>query len=120
MVGTGLRLAIDVALPGEPDGFPWGTLLVNVAGSFLLGSLVSTLWTRPRTPSWIKAGLGAGLLGAFTTFSAVMVSLVALTTSGQWMLAAGYVIASVVLGLAAAALGLEAGRRPNTTIGVDE
>ena len=119
MLGTGLRLAIDLALPHQTDAFPWGTLALNVVGSFLLAVLVSTLWTNPGTPPWLKAGLGAGLLGAFTTFSAVMVSLVALTASGHWMLAAGYLVASVVLGLVAAALGLSVGRR-NPIIGVDE
>lgn len=119
MLGTGLRLAIDLAFPAERDAFPWATLAVNVVGSFMLGALVSTLWIREGTPSWLKAGLGAGLLGAFTTFSAVMVSLVALAASGEWMPAVGYLVASVALGLAAAALGLRAGR-PNPIIGAEE
>lgn len=119
MLGTGLRLAIDLVLPPEANGLPWGTLLINVVGSLVLGLLVATLWGRPGTPSWLKSGLGVGALGAFTTFSAVMVSAVAMSASGQWMLAAGYLVASVVLGIGAAALGLTFGR-PGTTIGVDE
>lgn len=119
MLGTGLRLAAEVGLPHQPDSFPWATLLVNVVGSFALGALVATLWTRFATPSWLKAGLGAGVLGSFTTFSAVMASMVALGVSGQWMLAAWYLVASVVLGVGAAALGLRSGR-PNPAIGVDE
>ena len=119
MLGTGLRLAIELAFPHQQDGFPWAILAVNVAGSLLLGALVSTLWTRPGTPPWLKAGLGAGVLGAFTTFSAVMASLVAMAASGQWMLAVGYLAASLALGLTAAAGGLAIGR-PNPVIGVDE
>lgn len=119
MLGTGIRLAVEWAVPHEPNDFPWATLAVNVAGSFVLAALVSTLWTRPGTPSWLRAGLGAGVLGAFTTFSAVMVSLVALAAFGQWMLAAGYLAASVALGIAAAVLGLKVGR-PNPLIEVDE
>jgi CrcB protein len=119
MLGTGLRLALDLALPHPVDGFPWSTLLINVIGSLLLGLLVGTVWRRPTSASWLKAGLGVGALGAFTTFSAVMVSAVAMSASGQWMLAAGYLVASVVLGIGAAALGLRAGR-PGTAIGVDE
>lgn len=119
MLGTGLRLMIDVAVPHDPTALPWPTLAVNVAGSFLLAVAVSTLWTHRGTPSWLRAGLGAGLLGAFTTFSAVMVSAVALSASGEWMLAAGYLGASAALGLVAAVLGLKLGR-PNPTIGVDE
>lgn len=119
MLGTGARLAVDLTLPYSASGFPWGTLAINVAGSFLLGALVSTLWTRPTTPAWLKAGLGAGALGAFTTFSAVMVSAVALSSAGEWMLAVGYLVASVALGLAAATLGLRVSRQ-NLAIGVDE
>lgn len=43
MLGTALRLAIDLAFPHESAGFPWGTLAINVVGSFLLAALVSTL-----------------------------------------------------------------------------
>jgi CrcB protein len=117
MLGTGARLSIDVAFASE--GFPWHTLAINVVGSFLLGTLVGTVWVRPTTPPWLRAGLGVGVLGSFTTFSAVMVSAVSLSTANEWMLAAGYLLASVVLGLGAAALGLRVGR-PNTVIGVDE
>jgi CrcB protein len=117
VLGTGARLVIDIAFGSAV--VPWHTLAINVVGSFLLGALVSTLWVRATTPSWLKAGLGVGLLGAFTTFSAVMVSAVALSASGEWMLAVWYLVASVVLGLGAAFLGLRVGRS-NATIGVDE
>jgi CrcB protein len=119
MLGTALRLGANLAFPHHAAGFPWSTLAINVAGSFVLAVLVGTLWRRPATPAWVKAGLGAGALGAFTTFSALMVSAVAMSASGQWMLAAGYLVASVVLGLVAAAIGLLVGR-PLTTIGADE
>jgi CrcB protein len=120
MLGTGIRLALDLTLPNGATEFPLATLLVNILGSFALGALISTVWTKPQLPYWLKAGVGTGLLGAFTTFSAVMVSLLAQTASGQWMLAAGYLIASVVLGLAAAALGLRLGRRADAPDWVDE
>jgi CrcB protein len=117
VLGTGARLAIDVAFAAE--GFPWHTLVINVLGSFVLGALVGTLWARPTTPPWLKAGVGVGVLGSFTTFSAVMVSAVSLSSADEWLLAVGYLVASVALGLGAAALGLLVGRL-NTTIGVDE
>ena len=106
MLGTGIRLGVDLLLPHGETGIPLGTLLINVVGSFVLGLLVSTLWARSDIPYWLKAGLGVGMLGTFTTFSAVMVSLVADAASGQWMLAFGYLAASIILGLAAAAIGL--------------
>jgi CrcB protein len=108
MAGTGLRLVADLLLPHDDTGFPLGTLLVNVVGSFALGVLVSRMW--PRVPAWMRAGLGAGLLGSFTTFSALMVSLVAQVSLGSWWLAAGYLVLSLALGFAAAVLGLRLGR----------
>lgn len=107
MLGTGLRLAADLALPHDDTGFPLSTLFVNIVGAFALGLVVARLWSR--SPLWLKAALGAGLIGSFTTFSAVMVSLAAQTAHGLWLLAAGYLALSLVLGLAAAALGLRLG-----------
>lgn len=80
---------------------------MNVLGSFVLGLLVARVW--PTAPSWLKAGLGSGLLGSFTTFSAVAVSLVSLVHADQWMPALAYLAASLILGLGAAWLGLHLG-----------
>jgi CrcB protein len=72
-------------------------------------------------PVWARAGLGAGLLGSFTTFSAVAVSLVSLTTAGFGMLALAYLAANLLLGLTAAVLGLRlATPRPTEPDLVDE
>ncbi len=119
MVGTGLRLLVDLALPHAPDDFPLGTLLVNVVGAFVLGLLVAGVWRHAA--SWLRAGLGAGLLGSFTTFSAIAVSLVAQADAGAWWLAAGYLVLSLVLGFGAAALGLRLGgpRRHPGTVPID-
>lgn len=111
-VGTALRLAIDVGLPHADDAFPLSTLLTNTVGAFALGMLVARLW--PTASSWLRAGLGAGLLGSFTTFSAVAVSLVSLASAGSWMLAVSYLAATLVLGLGAAWAGLRlGGSRPS-------
>ena len=108
-LGTSLRFAVDLAMPHAGDQFPTGTLLVNVFGALVLGALVGGLWTRPAVPAWLKAALGTGVLGSFTTFSAVMVTVVGLGSEGAGLLAAAYVAASVVLGFGAAALGLRVG-----------
>lgn len=113
-VGSSLRLGVDLALPHADDALPLGTLLVNVAGSFALGFLVARAWST--APAWLRAGLGPGLLGSFTTFSAVAVSAVQLTTLGAGLLAVAYVGASVVGGLAAAALGIRLGAGPRLRI----
>ena len=115
LIGTGLRLGIDALLPHQPDGFPWSTLLVNLAGSFALGLLVARLW--PVAPEWLRTGLGTGLLGSFTTFSAIIASLFAIDDKA---LAVLYVAVSVAGGLVLAALGLRLGRRPAPEPGVDQ
>ena len=107
-VGTALRLAIDSALPHADNEFPLSTLVINCVGAFVLGALISRVWGT--APDWLKAGLGPGLLGSFTTFSAVAVSLVSLTAANEWMTALGYLGLTLVLGLAAAWLGLVLGK----------
>ncbi len=118
MLGTALRLGLDALLPHSDDGFPLSTLLINGAGSLLLGFLVARLW--PNVRPWLRAGLGAGLLGGFTTFSALVVSLVSLLAAGQGMLAALHLGTSMLAGLAGAAAGLAIGARTVPPIGVEE
>jgi len=119
ILGTGLRLAIDQLI--VPDSaFPWATLLINVVGSLALGFLVARVW--PSAPAWLRAGLGTGLLGSFTTFSALVVALLSLTAAGMTLLAVGYLVATLILGFAAALLGIRLGVRApvDPPIGVDE
>jgi CrcB protein len=120
-VGTGLRLAIDLLLPPGRADLPIGTFLVNLVGSFALGVLVARVW--PVAPEWLRVALGPGLLGSFTTFSALAVSAVALTASGAGVTAVVYVAASLVGGIAAAALGIRLGAPAASApppIGADE
>ncbi|HSP52567.1 MAG TPA: CrcB family protein [Cryobacterium sp.] len=111
LVGTGLRLGIDRALPHADTAFPASTLIANTVGAFVLGWLVAGLWTRPGLPTWVKASLGTGVLGSFTTYSAVMVSLVALGAAGFPALGWVYLAATLLLGFGAAAMGLRLGNR---------
>ena len=107
LVGTLLRLLIDLAVPHGDGDFPVSTLLINLVGAFTLGLLTAWLW--PRASASLKALLGPGLLGSFTTFSAVAVSLVALADAGEWVVGVVYLVATVVLGLGAAWGGLRVG-----------
>ncbi|MEV8252958.1 CrcB family protein [Rhodoglobus sp. NPDC076762] len=106
-LGTGLRFALDVAFTTNDGLFPISTLIANILGSFVLALVVAELWAP--SPVWARAGLGAGLLGSFTTFSALAVAAVHLIGADQWIPALIYVAATLVLGLAAAALGLRLG-----------
>ncbi|MBN2231969.1 MAG: fluoride efflux transporter CrcB [Deltaproteobacteria bacterium] len=83
---------------------PWGTLAVNVGGSFLLGFLVrlpADQWFSPQ----LKAAATIGFLGAFTTFSTFSVDTLELLQQEAWLKAAGNVALNVVICLAAAAAG---------------
>ena len=83
--------------------FPWATLAINLAGSFLLGVLLH----RPpgHLSEDVRLALGVGLLGAFTTFSTFSNETLALARDGRIGLALLYVSVSIVGGLAAAAAG---------------
>lgn len=109
LIGTGLRLACDLAFPHDDRAFPVETLIVNLSGAFVLGWLVAGLWNRPAMPHWLKAGVGAGVLGSFTTLSSVMAALVALSREGAHATAALYLGVSIVGGLVLAAVGLRLG-----------
>ena len=84
--------------------FPWGTLLINVIGSFLLMLTYGVLEGTAAAPEW-RAFLGIGVLGGFTTFSAFSYETVRLMQDGEWERAAVYVLASVLLSVAAAIVG---------------
>jgi CrcB protein len=119
-VGTGIRLLLDATIHHTDQQFPLDTLLINIVGSLVLAILVTRLW--PVVPDWLRAGLGPGLVGGFTTFSAVMVSMVTLAANAQVTLALVYLALSLVLGFGAAALGFLIGRRRDRepTLEVDE
>lgn len=83
--------------------FPWGTLLVNVSGSFVIGCLAAYFTQRP-VDDWLRIGLMTGVLGGFTTFSAFSLDTLELWKAGA-LPALANVAANLVLGLAACALG---------------
>jgi len=108
-IGSAARYLTNVAaarLLGP--GFPWGTVAVNVAGSFLMGVLVVALAHRDATR--LAPFLMTGILGGFTTFSAFSLDAVALWERGQTTAAAAYVAGSVLLSLAALLAGMQAAR----------
>lgn len=93
-LGSVLRFLSASAMTRLYPNFPAGTLLVNVVGCFCMGMLAG--WTQDRS---LRAALGAGLLGGFTTFSAFGGDTLALAQGGSLKLAAMNVIANVALGL---------------------
>lgn len=89
-------------------GFPWATVAVNVAGSFLMGVIVVVLAHKDATR--MAPFLMTGVLGGFTTFSAFSLDALTLWERGQTGVAAAYVAGSVILSLAAIVAGMAAAR----------
>lgn len=111
VIGTGARWGLDLAIPHSASQFPVSTLITNVVGTFVLAALVAGVWMRPGAPAWLRAGLGPGVLGTYTTFSALVLALVTLTDSGLPLIALAYLLVSVVAGLLAAVAGMALGSR---------
>ncbi|MDW4549768.1 fluoride efflux transporter CrcB [Defluviimonas sp. D31] len=108
-IGASARYMTNVAamrLIGP--GFPWGTVAVNVVGSFLMGALV--VFLAHRDGMRLAPFLMTGVLGGFTTFSAFSLDALTIWERGQTTLAAAYVLGSVTLSLAAIVVGMAAAR----------
>ncbi|MFK8909866.1 fluoride efflux transporter FluC [Streptomyces sp. YS-3] len=100
-VGAPLRYLTDRAVQARHDSvFPWGTFVVNAAGSLLLGALAGA-----TASSGTYALLGTGLCGALTTYSTFSYETLRLAERGWKFLAAANVAASVLVGLGAVFLG---------------
>jgi CrcB protein len=85
--------------------FPYGTLLINVSGSFLIGLIVALLTRQPEAPDWIRPALVIGVLGSYTTFSTFSSETLGLINAGDLVGAGANIVASVGLALVAVYLG---------------
>jgi CrcB protein len=108
-VGAGLGGVARYAVGGWVQaaagaGFPWGTLVVNVSGSLLLGFLYSLVGSSPATAQW-RAFVGVGFCGGYTTFSTFSYEAANLVQGGEWGRAMLYMAGSVVLSLLAMLVG---------------
>jgi CrcB protein len=90
--------------------FPYGTLVINISGSFLIGILAALTIDRAVLPSEIRGPAMIGFVGAYTTFSTLMLESWRLVESGQHVAALANLVGSVVLGVVAVAAGLILGR----------
>jgi CrcB protein len=90
--------------------FPYGTLLVNVTGSFLVGVVHQVALQAVPVPEDLRLFLATGVLGGFTTYSAFSYETVRLAESGAWPLAWVNVLGTTVACLVMCFLGIAAGR----------
>ena len=113
MLGTGARYEAGQLIPAMA-GLPLATMLVNLIGCFALGLLLELLVRRGPDRGWLRLTrlhLGTGFLGAFTTYSAMAVETVDLGWAGHPVQAAGYFLATLLLGAVMTVLGIWAGAR---------
>lgn len=114
MLGSLARGGVSLAfLHAMGSGFPWGTLAVNGAGSFLIGLLATVVGPGGRvvmSAVW-RQFLLAGFCGGFTTCSIFSLETVSLVRAGEAVLAASYVGLSLLSWLLAVWLGYRTGRR---------
>ncbi|GIF21653.1 CrcB protein [Actinoplanes tereljensis] len=101
-IGAPLRYLTDRAIQARHDSpFPWGTMTVNVAGSFVLGLLMAL-----PAGTATAALVGTGFCGALTTYSTFSYETLRLVQDGKRFYAAANIVVSIVAGLGAAAVGI--------------
>jgi CrcB protein len=104
-VGAPLRYLLDLFVQSRHASvFPWGTFTVNVLGSVTLG-LVAGAVSAADGPGWVVTLVGTGVCGAFTTYSTFGFETVRLVQEGYQRAAVANAVASVAVGVVAAALG---------------
>ena len=106
-IGSVARYLVGVG-SGKLFGFafPWGTLIINIAGSFLIGVFAESFALKWNLPQAAQVFLTVGICGGFTTFSTFSLDAYVLMQRGEWWPAAAYMIGSVVLSIGALFAGL--------------
>jgi CrcB protein len=112
VVGANGRYLVGMWVAARwPGAFPWGTLLINLTGSLVLGFFLTLIAERYAEPPFVRLFLATGLLGAYTTFSTFSVETVTLFVQGQLVFASGYIALSIIGGYGLARGGLTLARR---------
>jgi CrcB protein len=106
-IGGALRHGVNVgAAKLFGFGFPFGTFIVNIIGSFAMGLLAGYFAYRSGIPQHVRLFLTTGILGGFTTFSTFSLDAALLIERNSYGAAAGYLVGSVAAGLSALFFGL--------------
>lgn len=109
--GAITRYLLDSRIASATGGaFPWGTLAINLTGSFAIGLLFALLTERAALPAQWRAPLMIGFIGSYTTFSTLTLESWRMIDDGAWMAAGGNLLGSLVLGMAAVVGGVAVGR----------
>ena len=110
-LGANARYIVGDWIMRQGDSaFPWGTFVINISGSFLLGILMATLNTRPFVSSNYRLFFAVGFLGAYTTFSTFSYETLCLAQDQSLLAALLNIFGSVLLGLLGVIAGVWVGR----------
>ena len=104
-VGGAARYLISIAMKGAGKGFPWGTLLVNLAGCLLIGLFLGIFSRTSSEGSPWSLFLTVGLCGGFTTFSTFSKEALTMIQCGNYTGFASYIAISIIAGIGLVALG---------------
>ncbi|TSE11919.1 fluoride efflux transporter CrcB [Mesorhizobium intechi] len=105
-IGAGIRHLTNMgALRLVGPNYPWGTMVINIVGSFAMGLFIAIL-TRRGGSNEVRLFVATGMLGGFTTFSAFSLDFATLWERGATLPAFGYALASVIGAIVALFLGL--------------
>jgi CrcB protein len=109
--GTGARYLLSGwLLRAAGPGFPWGTLAVNVIGSFLLGLIMQVSLTTGLISPALRLALTTGVMGGFTTYSTFNYETLQYLQQNDWLAACANVAVTLLVCLAAGALGVLGGK----------
>ena len=111
-LGSALRYTMGRLIPHTPGtGFPWHTFSVNLIGCFLIGLLAGYIDRRADDSSITRWLWMSGFCGGFTTFSAFSLETIHLLQNQRWSILLPYVLGSVLIGLLATWMGMQAIRQ---------
>jgi fluoride exporter len=111
VIGALSRVGLAQATPHGPGGWPWGTLVVNMAGALLLGYFFARLGDHPEK-GLAHPFLTTGICGTLTTFSTVQLELFEMIDAGRIGLAVAYLGVTLVAGFLCVRAGIALERRP--------
>ncbi|MGH2384356.1 MAG: fluoride efflux transporter CrcB [Candidatus Limnocylindria bacterium] len=109
--GAAVRYLVDLRIAAATGGgFPWGTLTINLSGSFAIGLLFALVTERAALPADWRGPLMIGFLGSYTTFSTLTLESWRMIEDGAWLAAGGNLLGSLALGMVAVIGGVAVGR----------
>lgn len=111
MVGSLLRYFLSTAVTEIcSTAFPFGTLIINLSGSFLLGWISNHFVILKKLPPQLLTGLTTGVIGSYTTFSTFCLEAIQLMEAGKYFLSFAYIVISLLGGLIFVRIGLKIGK----------